>query len=171
MAHVVIKNALHQLFSSKFVSTSMKPGIILLPEAVGTQENLHPPDRNAEANQDGSDNSSLALITEEYDTHDAVVAVAQQEIPVPPLRKQFFQWRTLLSLLVVLVVGLFIVQQFHFALSPTRIIAVLPKANLLLALAALLAFYVSLLVRALRWKMLLEQVGYQKSQGGHTIPW
>lgn len=143
----------------------MKPRTALLSEAMSTQEHFLAPNWNTTINQDGLNKNGLELLAEERTTDGTSVDVAGQEIPPPLLRKLLFKWRTLVSFLVVLVVGLFIIQQFHLTFTPTKIVAILAKANLWLVLAALLAFYGSLIIRSFRWKVLLEQVGYQKSQG------
>ncbi len=76
------------------------------------------------------------------------------------LRKKLLSWRTIVPLFVVLMLLVFVAQQSNLELNPRSIGAVLAQANLWLVLVALIAFYASLVLRVVRWKLLLENVGY-----------
>jgi len=81
------------------------------------------------------------------------------------LRKKLFSWRTLVPLVVVIIFFVLLAQHLSLELNPQSIGAALVKANIWLFLAALIAFYGSLLLRVVRWKLLLENVGYRKESG------
>src|ERR1051326_5623395 len=94
-------------------------------------------------------------------SNEPVSPPAASPAPEPlSLREKVLSWRTLLPLLVVIVLLVHAAQHLSLDLSPAHIGAALLQANPWLVLAGLLAFYASLLLRCLRWKLLLEHVGY-----------
>lgn len=81
------------------------------------------------------------------------------------LRKKLLSWRTIVPLVAVIVILVLLARSLSLELNPTSIAAALSHANIWLFLAGLIAFYASLLVRVVRWKLLLQNVGYRKEQG------
>lgn len=81
------------------------------------------------------------------------------------LRKKLLSWRTIVPLVVVIGFFVFLAQRLSLDLNPKSIAAALAQANIWLFLTALVAFYASLLLRVVRWKLLLENAGYCKALG------
>jgi uncharacterized protein (TIRG00374 family) len=105
--------------------------------------------------------------TEEQHTAGAVSPAAEPEVHPEQLslRKQLLRWRTIVPLAVVIALLAFLVPHLSPDLTPQSIGAALVRANIWLFLAALVAFYASLLLRVVRWKLLLENVGYGTGSG------
>ena len=66
---------------------------------------------------------------------------------------------------VVIVVFALVAQHLSLELDPKTIGAAVAHANLWLFLAAFAVYYLSFPIRVLRWKLLLQNVGYRKEQG------
>lgn len=79
------------------------------------------------------------------------------------LRRHFLNWRTLLPLAVVIV--LLSVFAFKANINPQTIWTALRSANMLFFLAAFLSYYCSFAIRALRWRILLQNVGFTEANG------
>ncbi|HEU5199920.1 MAG TPA: lysylphosphatidylglycerol synthase transmembrane domain-containing protein [Ktedonobacterales bacterium] len=94
---------------------------------------------------------------------------SEKELTVNParlsLRKQLTSWRTIVPLVVVIVVFALVAQHLTLELNPKSIGAALARANLWLFLAAFVVYYGSFPLRVLRWRLLLENVGYSKARG------
>jgi len=90
---------------------------------------------------------------------------ARAQAEQPSLRRQVVRWRTIIPLVVVIGFLVLLARSLSLELHPKSIAAALVKANIWLFLAALLAFYASLLLRVVRWKLLLENVGYRQESG------
>ncbi len=69
--------------------------------------------------------------------------------------------------MVVIVVFVLVARSLSLELNPASIAAALGHTNLWLFLLAFVVYYVSFPVRVLRWKLLLQNVGYHKDQGVH----
>ena len=84
------------------------------------------------------------------------------------LRKQLTSWRTIVPLVLVIVVFVLVAQNLRSPeLNPKSIASALVRANFWLFLAAFVVYYGSFPLRVLRWKLLLENIGYSKAQGVH----
>jgi uncharacterized protein (TIRG00374 family) len=108
-----------------------------------------------------------AMMPERLDSRES-----DEEIAVNPARlslgKQLRSWRTIVPLVLVIVVFVLVAQHLSSPeLNPTSIASALSRANLWLFLGAFLVYYGSFPLRVLRWKLLLENVGYSKEQGVH----
>jgi len=79
------------------------------------------------------------------------------------LSKKLLNWRTLLPLLVVIAALLIFAQRAN--IDPQKTWAVIRSANLLLFLIAFIIYYSSFAIRALRWRLLLENVGFTRANG------
>jgi uncharacterized protein (TIRG00374 family) len=79
------------------------------------------------------------------------------------LGKRLLNWRTLVPL--VLVITFLIIFALRANINPQKIWAAIRNADLLLFLAAFVIYYCSFALRALRWRILLQNVGYTKSNG------
>ncbi len=74
------------------------------------------------------------------------------------LSKRLLNWRTLVPLVIVL--GLLIYTAQKLQINPGQTWAAIRNANVLFFLAAFCIYYLSFPIRALRWRLLLENVGY-----------
>ncbi|MDQ2887802.1 MAG: flippase-like domain-containing protein, partial [Chloroflexota bacterium] len=81
------------------------------------------------------------------------------------LSKRLLNWRTLLPLVVVIVALIFFAQRSN--INPQRTWAAIRSANMLLFLAGFVIYYLSFAIRALRWRLLLENAGFTKKNGVH----
>jgi glycosyltransferase 2 family protein len=95
----------------------------------------------------------------------ANVAVATPEIVEPPLEpdpltRRLLNPQTLLSFVIGLAILAFVLSRVEVNVAEIR--GKLAQTNLLLFLAAILLFYLTFLIRALRWQQLLVNVGYAK---------
>ena len=81
------------------------------------------------------------------------------------LGKRLFNWRTLVPLVIVGVFLVIFAQKTN--INPQKTWAAVRSANSIFFLAAFFIYYLSFAVRALRWRMLLENVGFTKTNGVH----
>ncbi len=81
--------------------------------------------------------------------------------------RRLVSWRTIVPLVVVIVFFVLAAQHLSLELSVGSIASALVRANVWLFLAAFGVYYCNFPVRTLRWKLLLENVGYRKAQGVH----
>ena len=75
-----------------------------------------------------------------------------------PLAKRFLNIRTLLSFVIGLAIMAFVLSRVDVNVAEIR--SKLVQTNLLLFAAALVLYYLTFFVRALRWQLLLANVGY-----------
>ncbi|MBO0781799.1 MAG: flippase-like domain-containing protein, partial [Ktedonobacteraceae bacterium] len=79
------------------------------------------------------------------------------------LGKRLLNWRTLVPLAVVVV--LLVVFGLRANIDPKKIWATIQSANMFFFLAAFLTYYCSFFIRALRWRILLQNVGFTRENG------
>jgi glycosyltransferase 2 family protein len=79
------------------------------------------------------------------------------------LGKRLLNWRTLLPLLVVIVALVIFAQREN--INPQKTWDVIRSANLFFFLVAFVIYYCSFAIRALRWRLLLENVGFTRANG------
>ncbi len=79
------------------------------------------------------------------------------------LGKRLLNWRTLLPLLVVIVALLIFAQRAN--INPQKTWNVIRSANIFFFLLAFVIYYCSFAIRALRWQLLLENVGFTRANG------
>jgi uncharacterized protein (TIRG00374 family) len=103
----------------------------------------------------------------ESDVSEAKQQEAQPEITQEQLAlgKRFFNWRTLLPLIVVVIALVIFAQKFN--IDPQKTWQAIKSANLLFFCIAFVIYYLSFGLRALRWRLLLENVGFTKENGVH----
>lgn len=83
------------------------------------------------------------------------------------LGKRFINWRTLVPLVIVIVVLIIVAKKSN--INPQKTWAVIQHANPLFFVAAFLIYYLSFALRTLRWRLLLENVGF-KPENGIQLP-
>jgi glycosyltransferase 2 family protein len=77
--------------------------------------------------------------------------------------RRLLNWRTAIPLVIVFAALAYFAKQSN--INPQQTWAALRSANVLLLLAAFLVYYLSFPIRTLRWRILLQNVGYTKSNG------
>ncbi|HLX58165.1 MAG TPA: lysylphosphatidylglycerol synthase transmembrane domain-containing protein [Ktedonobacteraceae bacterium] len=79
--------------------------------------------------------------------------------------KRLLNWRTIVPLVIVIVALVFFAKQAH--IDPHQMWIAIRAANIWFVLASFTIYYCSFPIRTLRWRMLLENVGYTKSNNVH----
>ena len=79
--------------------------------------------------------------------------------------KRLLNWRTIVPLVIVVVALAYFAKQAH--INPQQTWAAIRAANSWFLLAAFLVYYLSFPIRTLRWRILLENIGYTKAKGVH----
>ena len=79
------------------------------------------------------------------------------------LRRRLLNWRTLLPLVIVIIAIVYFVQKSH--IDPQKTWAAIQSANVEFLLAAFVVYYLSFPLRALRWRLLLQNVGFTRANG------
>jgi glycosyltransferase 2 family protein len=98
------------------------------------------------------------MLSKDHDTQ-AEPGILTHELV--PIGKRLFNWRTIVPL--VIVIGAFVVFAQKVGINPQQIWATIRTANGLFLLTAFFMFYLSLPLRTLRWRILLENVGFTKA--------
>lgn len=90
---------------------------------------------------------------------------AEQELTREQLAlgKRLFNWRTLVPLAIVIVALLVFAQKAN--IDPQKTWGALRNTNLFFFLLAFVTYYLSFGIRALRWRLLLQNVGFTKEHG------
>jgi glycosyltransferase 2 family protein len=97
------------------------------------------------------------------------IAVATRPAPDPdPLAKRFLNIRTLLSFAIGLAIMAFVLSRVDVNVAEIR--GKLAQTNLPLFLAAIVLYYLTFPIRALRWQQLLANVGYANADGDEPAP-
>ncbi len=79
--------------------------------------------------------------------------------------QRLLSWRTIVPLVVVITVFALVARHLSLELNPWSIASAMAHASIWLFLAGFAVYYASFPVRVLRWKLLLQNVGYCKEQG------
>jgi glycosyltransferase 2 family protein len=79
------------------------------------------------------------------------------------LGRRLLNWRTLIPLIIVIVALVVFAQRAN--IDPQKIWKAISSSNPFFFLAAFIVYYISFGLRALRWRSLLENVGYRKEAG------
>ncbi len=79
------------------------------------------------------------------------------------ITKRLFNWRTLVPLAIVIFALVYLARAAN--INPQQTWATIRTANILFFLAAFLIYYLSFAIRALRWRLLLENAGFNKAKG------
>jgi uncharacterized protein (TIRG00374 family) len=122
--------------------------------------------RNGNVTDVDSYHELAAIKKEELLRHKTTEALQQEpEIMQAQLAlgKRFLNWRTLVPLLIVFAVLIFVAQKTN--INPQKTWAAIRTANVLFFLAAFAIYYFSFAIRAVRWRLLLENVGFTRANG------
>lgn len=94
---------------------------------------------------------------------------AQQEPEITQeqlsIGKRLLNWRTLLPLVIVVVALVYFAQKAN--IDPKETWNAIRHANIAFVLAGFFVYYLSFPLRTLRWRILLQNVGYTKKNGVH----
>lgn len=93
-------------------------------------------------------------------------SVAEASPEPDPLSKRFLNIRTLLSFVIGLAILAFVLSRVDVNVSEIR--AKLTQTNLPLFIGALLLYYATFPIRALRWQLLLKNVGYSNGSAAEA---
>src|SRR5262249_32907891 len=97
------------------------------------------------------------------------VPIAERDQPATPsLGRRLLSWRTLVPLAIAVVGLALAVPRLAAGFSPDAVGAALAHANWALLLLGLISFYTSFVLRTLRWRVLLHNVG-DGSGSGRTV--
>lgn len=77
--------------------------------------------------------------------------------------KRLLNWRTILPLVIVIVALVYFAQKIN--IDPQQTWASIRTAKILFVLAAFFIYYLSFPIRAFRWRLLLQNVGYTEENG------
>lgn len=99
-----------------------------------------------------------------------VAALSQQAIDEPEISQKqlsissrLLNWRTIVPLVIVIVALVYFAKQAN--IDPQKTFNAIKHANFLFVLAAFFTYYLSFPIRTLRWRILLQNVGYRKENG------
>lgn len=107
-----------------------------------------------------SEQEQAAHLQQETSTEAQDVEITRDQLS---LGKRLLNWRTLVPLVIVIVALVYFAQKQHIDIKETW--SVIRSANILFFFAAFATYYLSFPLRTLRWRMLLENVGYTKDNG------
>jgi len=79
--------------------------------------------------------------------------------------KRLLNWRTIVPLVIVIAALVYFAQKAN--INPRQTLAAIRSANIFFVLAAFFIYYLSFPTRTLRWRMLLQNVGYTEENGVH----
>ena len=120
-----------------------------------------------------TDTSVMAASATGEDIEQKKAQLLQQETNKEPeitreqlsIGKRLLNWRTIVPLVIVVVALVYFAKQAH--INPQQTWATIRAANSWFLLAAFLIYYLSFPIRTLRWRILLENIGYTKAKGVH----
>ncbi len=84
------------------------------------------------------------------------------------LGKRLLDWRTLVPLAIAIVALAYLA--IHEKIDPRTTWSAIQKANIFFFFAAFIIYYLSFALRAFRWKLLLQNVGYTRQNGIQLPP-
>jgi uncharacterized protein (TIRG00374 family) len=108
-----------------------------------------------------------AVILEQTASPSSTTSAAEISRSQLSLRKRLLNWRTLVPLAIVLVLLIYTAQKLQ--INPGQTWQAIRNANAFFFLAAFFTYYFSFLVRTVRWRLLLENVGYTE-KNSLTLP-
>jgi glycosyltransferase 2 family protein len=110
-----------------------------------------------EDQSESSEGKQVELLDQE--THEEP-EITQEQLS---LGKRLLNWRTIVPLVIVIVALVYFAQKAN--INPQQTWASIRTANIYLLLAAFSIYYLSFPIRTLRWRLLLQNVGYTKANG------
>ncbi len=84
--------------------------------------------------------------------------ISQEQLSIG---KRLLNWRTLIPLVIVIVALVYFAQKAN--INPQQTWASIRTANIYFVLAAFAIYYLSFIIRTLRWRLLLQNAGYTKA--------
>ena len=100
------------------------------------------------------------IIQTQLSLHEPEAEITREQLS---LGKRLLNWRTLLPLAIVIAAIIYFVHSSHIDLHKTW--AVMASANVVFLLVAFVSYYLSFPLRTLRWRLLLENVGFTRANG------
>src|SRR5437667_4694986 len=93
---------------------------------------------------------------------DKELEITQEQLSIG---KRLLNWRTFVPLVVAIIALVIFAQKAN--INPRQTLAAIRSANIFFVLAAFFIYYLSFPTRTLRWRMLLQNVGYTEENGVH----
>jgi glycosyltransferase 2 family protein len=88
--------------------------------------------------------------------------ITQEQLSIS---KRLLNWRTIVPLIIAVIALVIFAQKIN--INPKLTLAAMRNANVYFILAAFSVYYFSFPIRTVRWRMLLENVGYTEENGIH----
>jgi glycosyltransferase 2 family protein len=88
------------------------------------------------------------------------IEITQDQLSIS---KRLFNWRTIVPLVIAIIALVIFAQKIN--INPKVTWIAMRNANVYLVLAAFIVYYLSFPIRTVRWRMLLENIGYTKENG------
>lgn len=79
------------------------------------------------------------------------------------ISKRLLNWRTIVPLIIAIIALVIFAQKIN--INPKLTLAAMRNAKIYFVLVAFIIYYLSFPIRTVRWRMLLENVGYTKENG------
>lgn len=146
--------------------------IIRNPDSAPVEETLTQASPTQEASEVSEEHTPIAS---SESIEQKVAALAQQQAIDEPeisqkqlsISSRLLNWRTIVPLVIVIVALVYFAKQAN--IDPQKTLDAIKHANFLFVLAAFFTYYLSFPIRTLRWRILLQNVGYRK-ENGVTLP-
>ena len=93
---------------------------------------------------------------------DQDLEITQEQLSIS---KRLLNWRTIVPLIIAIIALVIFAQKIN--INPKLTLVAMRNANIYFVLAAFSIYYLSFPIRTVRWRMLLENVGYTEENGIH----
>ena len=135
--------------------------VLALEETLITRNTSSASNTDAQSLQEDQSESTEGKQAEPLDqeTHEEPEITKEQL----SLGKRLLNWRTIVPLVIVIVALVYFAKKAN--INPQQTWAAIRTANVYLLLAAFSIYYLSFPIRTLRWRLLLQNVGYTKANG------
>jgi glycosyltransferase 2 family protein len=135
--------------------------VLALEETLITRNTSSASNTDAQSLQEDQSESTSGKQAEppDQETHEEPEITKEQL----SLGKRLLNWRTIVPLVIVIVALVYFAKKAN--INPQQTWAAIRTANVYLLLAAFSIYYLSFPIRTLRWRLLLQNVGYTKANG------
>ncbi|HLL78195.1 MAG TPA: lysylphosphatidylglycerol synthase transmembrane domain-containing protein, partial [Ktedonobacteraceae bacterium] len=143
--------------------------IIRNPDRAPVEETLTQASQAPEVSEEHTSIESSESIEQKVAALSQQQAIDEPEISQKQLSisSRLLNWRTIVPLVIVIVALVYFAKQAN--IDPQKTLDAIKHANFLFVLAAFFTYYLSFPIRTLRWRILLQNVGYRKEYGV-TLP-
>jgi uncharacterized protein (TIRG00374 family) len=113
---------------------------------------------NKEENNTNSIETKKAELLKQASTQE--IEITQDQLSIS---KRLFNWRTIVPLVIAIIALVIFAEKIN--INPRLTWIAMRNANVYFVLAAFIVYYLSFPLRTVRWRMLLENIGYTKENG------